>query len=144
MQQERKANFLHASTTLVCDQWPWSWSQVDHPETSHMAQIVLPMRAALQVTKRVAADVSWAYILHNNCRHTSKIYDSPVSYSKNKKAAWCQKLDCAMVRLSTDAKGSTDATTLVCRLHSLHMQIAKKEITCIGYQQPEICNQAEP
>ena len=35
-------------------------------------QIVLPMRAALQVTKRVAADVSWADILHNNCRHKNK------------------------------------------------------------------------
>ena len=47
------------------------------------------------------------------------IHVSPVSYSKSKKAAWCQKLDCAMVCLSTDAKGSTDAKTLVCRLHSL-------------------------
>ena len=44
--------------------WPWNLTSV--------LQIVLPMRAALQVTKRVAADVSWADILHNNCRHKNK------------------------------------------------------------------------
>ena len=38
-----QGNFLYASTTLFCDQWPWSWSQVVpiDPETSDMATALL-------------------------------------------------------------------------------------------------------
>ena len=85
MQQERKATFCmpaqHCFVTNDHDleaRWcqltlkPHTWPLHCLTIIKSVLQIVLPMRAALQVTKRVAADVSWAYILHNNCRHKNK------------------------------------------------------------------------